>query len=67
MKLHHSAASPDSRRVRMFIAERGLDIPLVAVDLGSGEQHSEAYRDEPAHANLRRWHGRVAEGPSARA
>jgi len=44
MKLHHSASSPNSRRVRIFLAEKGLSIPLVAVDLGKGEQHSEGYR-----------------------
>jgi glutathione S-transferase len=44
MKLYHSASSPNSRRVRIFLAEKGLLIPFVAVDLGKGEQHSEAYR-----------------------
>jgi glutathione S-transferase len=44
MKLYHSASSPNSRRVRIFRAEKGLSIPLVAVDLGKGEQHSDAYR-----------------------
>ena len=44
MKLYHSISSPNSRRVRIFLAEKGLSIPLVAVDLGKGEQHSDAYR-----------------------
>jgi glutathione S-transferase len=44
LKLYHSLASPNSRRVRMFLAEKGLTVPLVAIDLGKGEQHSEAYR-----------------------
>ena len=44
LKLYHAPASPNSRRVRMFIAEKGIALPLVAVDLGKGEQHSEAYR-----------------------
>jgi hypothetical protein len=30
----------NSRRVRIFLAEKGLSIPQVAVDLGKGEQHS---------------------------
>jgi glutathione S-transferase len=30
--------------VRIFLTEKGLSIPLVAVDLGKGEQHSDAYR-----------------------
>jgi glutathione S-transferase len=44
LKLYHSPASPNSRRVRIFLAEKGLTVPLVAVDLGKGEQHSDAYR-----------------------
>ena len=44
LTLYHSPASPNSRRVRIFLAEKGLTVPLVAVDLGNGEQHSEAYR-----------------------
>jgi glutathione S-transferase len=44
MKLYHFASSPNSRRVRIFLAEKRLSIPLVAVDLGKGEQHSDAYR-----------------------
>jgi glutathione S-transferase len=42
LKLCHSPASPNSRRVRIFLAEKGLAVPLVAVDLGKGEQHSDA-------------------------
>ncbi len=44
IKLYQSAGSPNSRRVRIFLAEKGLKVSLVAVDLGTGEQHSEAYR-----------------------
>jgi glutathione S-transferase len=44
LKLYQSAGSPNSRRVRIFLAEKGLLIPLVPVDLGQGEQHSEDYR-----------------------
>jgi glutathione S-transferase len=44
MKLYHSAASPNSRRVRIFLAEKAISIPLVAIDLGKGEQHSDVYR-----------------------
>ena len=49
MKLYHSASSPNSRRVRIFLAEKGLSIPLVAIDLGKGEQHSDAYRTINPH------------------
>jgi len=44
MQLYHSASSPNSWRVRIFLAEKRLSIPLVAVDLSKGEQHSDAYR-----------------------
>jgi hypothetical protein len=44
LKLYHSPNSPNSRRMRMFLAEKGLALPLIAVDLGKGEQHSDAYR-----------------------
>jgi glutathione S-transferase len=38
LTLYHFAASPNARRVRIFLAEKGLIVPLVAVDLGKGEQ-----------------------------
>jgi len=44
MQLYHSASSPNSRRVRIFLAEKRLSIPLATVDLSKGEQHSDAYR-----------------------
>jgi len=44
IKLHHAAGSPNSRRVRIFLAEKGLAVEQILVDLGKGEQHSEAYR-----------------------
>jgi glutathione S-transferase len=43
MKLYQSNSSPNSRRVRILLAEKGLSIPLVAVDLSKGEQHGNAY------------------------
>jgi glutathione S-transferase len=42
--LYHFSGSPNSRRVRMFLAEKGISLNLVEVDLGKGEQHSESYR-----------------------
>jgi glutathione S-transferase len=44
IKLYHAAGSPNSRRVRIFLAEKGLAIEQIQIDLGKGEQHSEAYR-----------------------
>src|ERR1700733_6381031 len=44
IKLYHATASPNSRRVRIFLADKALNVALVPVDLGQREQHSEAYR-----------------------
>jgi len=44
LKLYHSAGSPNSRRVRIFLAEKGLMLAMVPVDLGKGEQRSDEYR-----------------------
>ena len=39
MKLH-SGIGPNPRTVKMFIAEKGIDVPLVEVDLmGAGRRH----------------------------
>jgi glutathione S-transferase len=43
MKLYQSNGSPNSRRVRIFLAEKGIAMPVVPVDLGAKEQFSEAY------------------------
>ncbi|MFJ3485390.1 glutathione S-transferase [Pseudomonas sp. NPDC090202] len=42
--LYHAGGSPNSRRVRIFIAEKGLQVRLLPVDLGSKEQFSDAYK-----------------------
>jgi len=44
MKLYHSPASPNSRRVRIFIAEKGIDIPFQVVNLGEKEQFSDWFK-----------------------
>jgi glutathione S-transferase len=44
LRLYHSASSPNSRRVRVFLAEKALTVPLVPVDLGKRDQDSQAYR-----------------------
>ena len=43
LKLYESASSPNSRRVRIFLAEKGISVTRVPVDLGAKEQFSEAY------------------------
>ena len=44
IKLYQSSGSPNSRRVRMFLAEKGMKVTVVPVDLGAKEQFSDAYR-----------------------
>src|ERR1700687_1093864 len=43
MKLYQSSASPNSRRVRIFLAEKAISMPIVPVDLAAKEQFSDAY------------------------
>jgi glutathione S-transferase len=43
MKLYQSNTSPNSRRVRIFLAEKAISMPIVPVDLAAKEQLSDAY------------------------
>ena len=40
MKLHQSLQAPNPRRVRIFLFEKGLSVPMVNVDLGKLEQRT---------------------------
>jgi glutathione S-transferase len=42
LTLYESKASPNSRRVRIFLAEKGVEITIKPVDLGAKEQFSDA-------------------------
>lgn len=44
LKLYQSNGSPNSRRVRIYLVEKGISMTLVPVDLGAKEQFSDAYR-----------------------
>jgi len=44
MKFYDYKAAPSPRRARMFIAEKGLEIETVQVDLGAKAQFEDAYR-----------------------
>ena len=52
MKFYDCAPAPSPRRVRIFIAEKGLEIPVVEVDLRSGEQHGDAFAAINAHRTV---------------
>jgi len=43
MKLYDGGRAPNPRRVRVFLAEKGITIPTEQVDLGKLEQRAEAY------------------------
>jgi glutathione S-transferase len=43
MKLHEFKAAPNPRRVRIFLAEKGIEVPTVQIDLQSREQHSQEF------------------------
>lgn len=43
MKLYDHSAAPNTRRVRIFLAEKGIDVPMQAVDLKEREQHGETF------------------------
>lgn len=44
MKFYDSKTAPSPRRVRIFIAEKGLDIETVDIDMRKGEQLSDEFR-----------------------
>jgi glutathione S-transferase len=44
MKLYDCTTAPSPRRVRIFLAEKGISVPTVQVDLRKGEQFSSAFR-----------------------
>ena len=52
MKFYDCATAPSPRRVRMFIAEKNLDVPVVEVDLGSREQHGDAFASLNPHRTV---------------
>lgn len=44
MKFYDCQPAPSPRRVRIYLAEKGIDIPAVQVDLGAGEHLGDAFR-----------------------
>jgi glutathione S-transferase len=42
MKLFDGGRAPNPRRVRVFLAEKGIEVPLVPVDMGALEHRNEA-------------------------
>ncbi len=44
MRLYDFALAPNPRRVRMFLAEKGVEVPSVQVNTREREQFSDAFR-----------------------
>ncbi|HAZ79216.1 MAG TPA: glutathione S-transferase [Porticoccaceae bacterium] len=44
MKFYDCKTAPSPRRVRILMAEKAINIETIQVDLGSGEQFSDAYK-----------------------
>ena len=40
MKLWSAAVAPNPRRVAIFLAEKGIEVPMVELDLAKGENHA---------------------------
>ncbi|MDH3581318.1 MAG: glutathione S-transferase N-terminal domain-containing protein, partial [Hyphomicrobiales bacterium] len=45
MKLVEFLRTPNSRRVRIFLAEKGIDVPTEQVDLGKLEHKSDEFSE----------------------
>ncbi len=46
MKLYDSTPAPNPRRVRIFLAEKGIELPLQQVDIGKAENRQRPYIDK---------------------
>jgi glutathione S-transferase len=44
MKLYDNATAPNPRRVRIFLAEKGMSIPVVQVDIAKAENRGAEFR-----------------------
>ena len=48
MKLYDTAMAPNPRRVRIFLAEKGINVDKVPIDLGKGEHQLPEYLEKNA-------------------
>ncbi|MEW5248186.1 glutathione S-transferase family protein [Microbulbifer sp. 2201CG32-9] len=52
MRIYEYTKAPNCRRVRVFLAEKGLDMEFVQVDIASGENLTPEYRARDANAKV---------------
>jgi glutathione S-transferase len=46
MKLYEAAAAPNCRRVRIFLAEKGVEIPIQPMDIGQAENRQPPFLEK---------------------
>ena len=44
MKLYHNSLAPNPRRVRVFLAEKGVTVPYEQVDIAKADNRSTEFR-----------------------
>lgn len=52
MKLYGSHMAPNSDRVILFLAEKGIGVPFEAIDLMKGEHYADGYRNLAPNARV---------------
>ena len=52
MKIYEYASAPNCRRVRMFLAEKGLEVEYVPVDITKGENLTAEFRTKDVNAKV---------------
>jgi len=74
MVLYTYSGAPNPRRVHMYLAEKGIEVPFRQVDLLKRENRSPDFLASvnplgglPVLEHLARWHASVSARPSARA
>lgn len=52
MKIYEYASAPNCRRVRMYLAEKGLEVEYVPVDIAKGENLTAEFRTKDVNAKV---------------
>ncbi|MBB3060351.1 glutathione S-transferase family protein [Microbulbifer rhizosphaerae] len=52
MKIYEYASAPNCRRIRMYLAEKGIDMDYLPVDLAKGENLTKEYRCKDVNAKV---------------
>jgi glutathione S-transferase len=55
MKLYDGGRAPNPRRTRIFLAEKGIKLPMEQVDIGAMAQMSPTYAAKIRSSGSRRW------------